>query len=345
VTPRRQIPAGGWVLVPCLWLTSLCGCDGGAAADGPVAVASRAIRGGIPDDSLAAVAALTDDSGIFCSAALIAPGSAALTAAHCLLGHDHPALLLSQPGGGTSIIHPVRVRIHPRYADGSGPDLALLFLGAAATSVPADLAATAPSPGTEVEIAGFGRGDVSTRPGVRRSGRARVRNLDGPFLDLDADPQSPCYGDSGGAVLVGAGGRTLAGIIVSGDESCQEVGRAVRVDATLADFIEPLLTAPSAGGGGIGDSCSRDLDCARGYCTTSPNAGWCTASCAPSDTTACSPGFACSPAATGAPGIFECRRTAPGGCQVGPVMEGGAPGAILGLLALAWASLRSTRRV
>lgn len=304
-----------------------------SAACGDVDVhetSTHAIRGGHPIVDDGAVLAMARGGEVFCSAVMIGP-SHALTAAHCL-EEPHNQLRLrtaGEPGAGAAL---ASARLHPRYALGADNDIAVISL-TAPQGMPVALGSEAPGPGALVHITGFGKESPAGGAGQLRSGTARVRDRGANTLELEPDSAKPCFGDSGGAVFRdGPMGRELVGLIVEGDEVCEAVSRAIRIDVHRDGFITPALEGMRAEKARQGQRCSADLDCEVGYCLRDgrdTNEGFCSNACFPSDERACVSGFVCRGSAPGSPGLFECVAVekAPPGCSLsgGRVSQSGGP--------------------
>jgi hypothetical protein len=320
-----------------------CNDDGGVEAT-PLTAVTREIRNGAPAPELAEVAAMVRDGKVFCSAVMVSP-TEALTAAHCV---ERPGFSLQvQTAQGTAPpMTPIAVRAHPRYVAGSEVDIAVVLL-ASPQGLPVSISDEAPSVGSLVRLSGYGREASDGMAGARQSGQARIRALSPTVMDLEAAPAQACFGDSGGAVFHETGsGRALTGILMEGDDRCDAISRAVRVDAYRESFIVPALAQLRATGASIGQRCTGDLDCQTGYCLEQQGERFCSGACFPSDARGCPTGFVCQGSMPGSPGLFECARPseeASGGCSMAPRPGQRFPGrstlALLCLLAgLLWRS-------
>jgi hypothetical protein len=211
-------------------------------------------------------------------------------------------------------------------------------------------------------VVGYGDTREASKPeGLRRQGTLRVTDVSPESFRAGPSPSMSCVGDSGGPVLVqGAeGGEVLVGITASGDVACRTEAFNVRVEALLADFIEPFLAQVPVSAGPVlapeslcQATCTRDTECPAGLACVS-NAegapGRClqyalqegayTQTC--TEDAQCGAGSQC--ARLGSEGSEACRcftpctpvptDVAPGGCA-------GAPGPVLWTWSLlAWGLL------
>jgi hypothetical protein len=162
-----------------------------------------------------------------------------------------------------------------------------------------------------------------------------------------------CVGDSGGPVLVrGAEGReVLVGLTASGDVACRAEAFNVRVEALLADFVEPFLARVPVSVGPVlapeslcQATCTRDTECPAGLaCVASVEGGpgRClqyalqegayTQTC--TEDAQCGAGSQC--ARLGSEGREACRCFTPCG-QVPPDVESGGCAGAPGPGLLAW---------
>jgi len=235
--------------------------------DQPLTAIGQEIREATRDETSTEVAPLADGSGVFCTGILVAP-AVALTAGHCL-SHRGVSILTGPEGRMVPGPPVVAVRSHPRFGAASdGDDIGVLALAEPIDSAPTTLAVATPPSGSAVLIVGYGRSDPSGGAGVRRAGRARIGRVDPGTFDLEPDPATACYGDSGGAVFDDSVcPRALIGVISRGDADCATITRVTRVDREREPFIDRLLADMRAGGSGVGQRCYRDDQCATGLCT------------------------------------------------------------------------------
>jgi V8-like Glu-specific endopeptidase len=197
---------------------------------------------------------------VVCSGVLVAE-SVVLTAAHCVPGSPRDALEVRWGGADaapTAYQAIVASELEPRYErQYDDHDLALVWLDQPANAGPVALPGPLVSESLVGEIArvvGFGEaGGAGGSPGEELEGAVRITAVGGTTLTYEPATAMTCRGDSGGPVYVEVDGvRTLVGITTSGDEACERIGVAVRVDAHQADFISPALSraAPTVAGPG-----------------------------------------------------------------------------------------------
>ncbi|WP_437791221.1 trypsin-like serine protease [Sorangium sp. So ce693] len=296
---------------------------GCAPADGPLpldaAEARQEVRNGTPATEDSAVVGIAAGGEVGCTGVIIRP-RVVVTAAHCLAGHPDTVLV------GPSAVEGVHVGVaqawpSPDYRAGAADhDIGLLLLREPLDVAPIPVRAqplTDEDAGRSVRFVGFGREDVEERGDARRmQGTAVLGELDALTFSLTPSPSSACAGDSGGPVLgAGGGGEILLGVISRGDEACAVRASAVRVDAHLGGFIEPLLAAIEQSGGQAGEPCVEPGNCASGLCVSpedAPSFPYCSRACGgPAD---CPASMRCE---GGAPGTSQCRYARPSPGAIG----------------------------
>jgi len=137
--------------------------------------------------------------------------------------------------------------------------------------------------GQPARAVGYGDTREASRPeGLRRQGTLSVTEVATGAFRAGPSPSMSCVGDSGGPVLVrGAEGReVLVGITASGDVACRTEAFNVRVEALLADFIEPFLARTPISVGPVlapeslcQAPCTRDAECPAGLACVAPAEG------------------------------------------------------------------------
>lgn len=218
-----------------------------------------AIAHGEEDAGDAAVVALVNEQGIFCSGVAVA-AHLVLTAAHCVeLGPEE--VFSYQEPYPASHAQIARAEVHPDYSRVSlEHDLGALVLSepASAFAPLPPLVRGAGSVGARVRLAGFGAtAALADDIGEKRTGYSSITAIDPSTLRLSAVPATSCGGDSGGPVYLQEGAdERLVALTSSGDGACEDYSRAVRL-AAHAPFIEAMFV--NAQGGERSPGCSLSL--------------------------------------------------------------------------------------
>lgn len=213
-----------------------------------------------------AVVGLTIQGQVFCTATLITP-TIVLSASHCLPPNvpyplDQIAVLFGSGPVIDELIPAHAAWAHPAWNDDAiYDDIGLLQMKAIAPTTPIPLN-TQPIPnGTDVRLLGFGvTGENESDAGTKREGVGRITNSDAFLFDIDADPSSTCYGDSGGPTLSMENG-SVAGIHSRG--SCGFSSLDTRVDGYLDEiqtFIDDHPEPSCAADGLCAAPCDGDVD-------------------------------------------------------------------------------------
>jgi secreted trypsin-like serine protease len=296
-----------------------------------------AITQGSPDSGDPAVVAVVlpvlicgQSATLVCSGTLIAE-RAVLTAAHCLQEAPADALQVFF-GGDVNGAGDSRDVVAAFTPPDTSVDLALLALGSAAPTAPLPLrsqALDASALNATVRVVGFGADD-QMMVGVKRQGTAAIDQVDAATFRIRAAPALSCNGDSGGPVLLTAGGvEQLTGVTSFGDPQCTISGTNVRVDVqtswiqtTLAQIASTPPPAPRAPIDPAADfcaqACSGDPQCPAGMVCTDGRCApigfpagrfgaACTDTCAPGNCVALAGGCRC---------LVDCNPPMSGGCSM-----------------------------
>jgi hypothetical protein len=201
--------------------------------------------------------------GLFCSGALLSKGDAAhpavfLTAGHCVayLEYQMPAdtqVVVSFDSnlnlGPDGLLHPTNVigvsgwALIPSYFShgANHRDVGVLFLSAAPGLSPVLLPAVGDDEhlvGKQLTEVGYGLNSLDrgfnspnanfTVPGQRLTGTEKVSAVTPEWLITHADPNSTCYGDSGGPQFYGV--DVVVSLTRNGDAACRSVSSEQRLD-------------------------------------------------------------------------------------------------------------------
>jgi secreted trypsin-like serine protease len=195
-----------------------------------------------------------------CTGTVISP-TAILTAAHCFIGSDRAANVITTTNGSQQRVRSRSVSIHPEFTVNRDSvminDVAVIRTASrmSAPSTPILLRRDAQA-GEEAVVAGYGQTSSSapTTDDVY-AGYAIVRSVTENHIRIDfqSDESHPCRGDSGGALLVEEGGLAIAGVVSQSDPSVPadticEVGDKTLYtsmqNASVSSFV--LSVAPDA---------------------------------------------------------------------------------------------------
>ena len=194
-----------------------------------------------------------------CTGTVISP-TAVLTAAHCFIGSDRAANVITTANGSQQSVRSRSVSIHPGFTFRNSVminDVAVIRTATrmSAPSTPILLRRDAQN-GEEAVVAGYGQTSSSapTTDDVY-AGYAIVRSVTDEHIRIDfkSNESHPCRGDSGGALLIEEGGLAIAGVVSQSDPSVPadticEVGDITLYtsmqNAAVSSFV--LSVAPDA---------------------------------------------------------------------------------------------------
>jgi len=311
-------------------------------ASEPVAAQENPIIGGVVDDRRVYVVGVGDNSGAFCTGALISRRTV-LTAGHCYGGITRVffGTDLTQSPQSVSVVQEVR---HPGYNDATvSHDLSIVKLGQDAPVQPVPLLRETMDNGPtfigpDFSFVGYGN-DGTNSYDVRlvaafpivKVGPANVGGtpgqIDSSMFYYKFPGKNTCDGDSGGPSFLTRGKvERVAGTTSFGDADCTLDGINARTDApAIAEFIQPNIDKfegkdPCRSDGVCSEACNVnnklvDPDCAEDHCGAD---GMCVISCVNPVDPDCSPGTSCGP-----DGV--CDPSCPGGdVDCPPAPDGGS---------------------
>ena len=229
-----------------------------------------------------------------------------LTAAHCCPPGDLPHQVVMgndyYTGQTFNIVNGSQIA-DPCYQScaGSTDDVCMLKFSGASASTPVIPAMTSQTDtlavGTAITYVGYGltaappNGDNSKRRSVAKT----IGSVDSYFVDYaNAAASGTCEGDSGGPGLVVVGGVELVASVTSyGDQTCSQLGAAIRTSSVYASFISSYLADTTAT-----PSCPSSYDC--NACMQTAESPTCNGGCS-QVTTDCFNDAACS-------GLVQCYQ-------------------------------------
>jgi hypothetical protein len=238
------------------------------ACAAPTGTTAQAITNGSADVGDPGVIGLADDlDQIGCTATLIGDHTA-ITAAHCLIGRtrlDLHAVAGSDAVSGTRLTIS-DVRMDPAFDSTTlANDLGLVTLREVSPAIVGIATVDASLIGATVTAVGFGSTtSTATDGGTKRSGTAKVSDVQPTEVTAVPSPSQPCHGDSGGPMLLSAG--TIAAVVSRGDATCSDHAIYARIDAAMAGFVTPYLAETAPGTAATGDACLYTEQCASGPC-------------------------------------------------------------------------------
>ncbi len=257
-----------WRMRRALWLS----CTLSACASPAVTTqASQAVTNGAADAGDPAVIALVDMADtIGCTASVIGPHTA-ITAGHCLAGRD-PRTLRAMFGSSLAdgtFVAIADARVHPAFdAISFAHDVAMLTLREESPVPPLALDERAIDTSlvdTTFTVVGFGTTSASSSDGgEKRTGTARISDVQADELTAVPDPSQPCRGDSGGPALFAP--DAVAAVVSRGDTACSDHAIYARIDVARVSLVDPYLADTAPGTARTGDACFYDGHCAEGPC-------------------------------------------------------------------------------
>lgn len=222
-------------------LVAMTGCGAPAEAEAEsehTASTTQAITNGDDDDKDPAVVALLIGGHVFCTGVLVTANVVA-TAAHCVDPTPPDQVFFgtkpNQKKGGT-FIEVSGSLVHPDFEEDTlENDIALVALASRAPASPLNVFTEdfdASYVGLPIRIVGFGATGFAEDSDLRkRTGDTSIASFTDDDFRFHASPSQTCNGDSGGPALAKVGDHeAVIGIASSGDQSCKQYGRHMRVD-------------------------------------------------------------------------------------------------------------------
>lgn len=167
-----------------------------------------------------------------CTGALITP-SAVLTAGHCFLDPSSAVFVDALNSSQAA----KRVRVHPSFLLDLDALAAFSDVAVVEVSEPFSLpvfpllTSRPPKSAEEAVVAGVGQTEDDSS-GLLEAGNTRISDVttNHLFTDFDGSGSNPCFGDSGGPLLVEEGGTlAIVGVVSSGNPDYQDCGAGDRV--------------------------------------------------------------------------------------------------------------------
>jgi MYXO-CTERM domain-containing protein len=233
--------------------------------------ALQPITNGSDDAGDPAVVAIVDASDeVLCTASVIGPHTG-ITAAHCFTGP--PARTLRIFFGSTLVAGGVLTAVadarqHPAFdASTFAHDVAVFTFRDPSPVPPLALdgrTLDASVVGTTFAAVGFGITSAAPDTGVKRTGIAKISDVQSDELTTVPDPAQPCHGDSGGPMLIAP--DAVAAVVSHGDAACADHAIYARIDVARPVLVDPYVAATAPGTAHTGDACFYDGHCAEGPC-------------------------------------------------------------------------------